>query len=399
MRSKYISRVLKPTVAVFYLLVFLEAFYMVSVFGLVMGAVYAPVERLLDRHPATSWLLSFYLPHFYRPSWGPLTVSTYSGLGILIWFAGLWIFFYSALQIYGTKLAGGAAITGGFYRWIRHPQYLAFMIVPLPFLLIWPRYLLLGMYVFLVLFYIALAFKEERECLVRYGETYREFRDATAMFLPGIRVERLLEAGSRRLPARRMVRLTCVMVLAVCLIAGVLFAAASFSRAWTRRIPQLRDASSLWVPLLYADHENLAATRDLLARDAPVRKALERLRRQGARSFYVLVIPWGEQHFFIDYLGCLQPPHPWNGHPGEDYWASRDLPAVSRKAFRSVVFFASHTRLPEGGSLLYRILLHAGTWRPAYMAGVDLDAGRVVSRVLLKEQASQACSALRVPLL
>ena len=113
---KPISRITKTALGGLYLLVFLEAFYMVSFLGLYMATVYAPVERLLDHHPATSWLLSFYLPHFYRSQVGLLNVGTYILVGILVWFAGLWVFFYSALQVYGTKLTGGQAVDRGFYR-------------------------------------------------------------------------------------------------------------------------------------------------------------------------------------------------------------------------------------------------------------------------------------------
>ncbi len=119
----------------------------------------------------------------------------------------------------------------------------------------------------------------------------------------------------------------------------------------------------------------------------------------GAASLYVVVVPREEEHFFIDYLGCLVPRHPWPGRPGGDYWAAPDLPEVAPRDFRSVVFFASGASLPPSGNGLAWVLLHAHAWRPVYMVGVDLRKGRVVSRVALQEKKGVACSALRVPLL
>ena len=372
---------------------------MVSFLGLYMAAVYAPVGRFLDHHPATSWLLSFYLPHFYRSQVGPLNVGTYLLAGILVWFAGLWVFFYSALQVYGTKLTGGQAVDRGFYRWVRHPQYLAFMALPVPFLVIWPRYLLMGMYVALVVFYVNLAFKEEQECLSKYGEAYRRYQAGTAMFLPGLRIERLLDSLPIRIPKNAVFRGLSVTALAAAAAAVSLVVATSLAKAWAGGIPQIRETSSLWVPIFHHDREKLAVVRRTAERDRPLQETLQELRAGGARSFYVLMIPWGEAHFFIDYKGCLCPQQQWNGVSTEDYWVSLHSLETPHKDFRSLLFFASEEPLPEGEHVLFSLLRQAGRWRPRYMVGIDLAAEQVVSHVLLKKASHASCSTLRLPLL
>jgi len=372
---------------------------MVSLLGLYMAAVYAPVERFLDHNPATSWLLSFYLPHFYRSQVAPLNVVTYIMAGILVWFTGLWVFFYSALQVYGAKLTGGQAVYQGFYRWIRHPQYLAFMVLPVPFLVIWPRYLLLGMYVVLVVFYVNLAIKEEQECLRKYGEAYRRYQAATAMFLPGLRIERLFDFFPARLPKNAVLRGLSVTALATAAAVVSIVVATSLAKAWAVRIPQIRETSTLWVPFSHHDRANLAVVKRIVERDRPVQETLEKLRAGGARSFYVLVIPWRAAHFFGDYEGCLCPQQQWNGVSAEDYWVSPSSLETPHKDFRSLLFFASGDPLPEGDHVLSSLLRQAGRWMPSCMVGMDLGTEQVVSRVILKKACNASCSTLRLPLL
>jgi len=396
---KYITRILKPVLGGFYLLVFFEAFYMVSFFGIYLATVYAPAEQFLDRHPATSWLLSFYLPHFYQSSLGPLNVGVYILIGIVIWFAGFWIFFYSALQIYGTRLTGGIAITHGFYRWIRHPQYLAFMAMPLPFLLIWPRYLLLGMYAALLVFYIALAFREERECLRLYGQSYREYQEATAMFFPIIRIERLLTALPVSLPGNTALRFLSISGMAVSGAVLACFLGILLTKAWTGSIPLVREPAGIWVPLQHEDRPILPEVKRIAETDGLLQKALSQLQGEGSQSCYVLVLPFNDKHFFLDYEGSLRPETPWTGISSEDYWVSHRLLEISPEDFRSLIFFTSREPLPGKGSALFSIIQQAGRWRPEYMAGVDLRKGRVVSRVRLKKADYSSTSTMRLPLL
>jgi protein-S-isoprenylcysteine O-methyltransferase Ste14 len=393
------TRILKAAAGGLYLLVFLEAFYMVSFLGLYLAAVYAPVERLLDHHPATSWLLSFYLPHFYRSSLGPLNIGTYMVSGMLVWFVGLWISVYSALQVYGTKLAGGRIITRGFYRWVRHPQYLAFMIMPIPFLVIWPRYLLLGMYVALVIFYLNLAHREEKICVRRYGEAYRQYQRSTSMFIPGIRIERIFSPILASSPGSPALRRLSVVALGVGGTITALWLTASLGKVWASRIPQIRQDAAVWVPLYHGDQIHLPRVKGIIEEDGSLQNTLARARADGARSFYVLTIPFQEWHFFLDYAGSLNPKVPWSGSSRSDYWVHPHLLNMPRSEFRTLVFFASPDPPSEEGNALFSILFHAGRWSPRWLAGIDLKTGRVVSRVRLQDNPNASTSTLRLPML
>jgi protein-S-isoprenylcysteine O-methyltransferase Ste14 len=74
--------------------------------------------------------------------------------------------------------------TTGAYAYIRHPQYAAFILIMLGFLLQWPTLITLVMFPVLVSMYVALARREEREVVSEFGETYARYAAVTPRFLP-----------------------------------------------------------------------------------------------------------------------------------------------------------------------------------------------------------------------
>lgn len=74
--------------------------------------------------------------------------------------------------------------TTGPYQWVRHPQYVAFVLVMFGFLLQWPTLLTLIMFPILVYFYIRLAKREERDVLKEFGESYRVYMKKVPAFFP-----------------------------------------------------------------------------------------------------------------------------------------------------------------------------------------------------------------------
>ena len=81
-----------------------------------------------------------------------------------MFFVGLFLFLLGAGQIYMAKLLRKGAVTGGLYKYVRNPQYTAFSIMGLGVLLIWPRTIILVMYMTMLFAYFYLARREEREC-------------------------------------------------------------------------------------------------------------------------------------------------------------------------------------------------------------------------------------------
>ncbi len=74
--------------------------------------------------------------------------------------------------------------TSGAYALVRHPQYLAFISIMFGFLLQWPTLPTLVLFPLLVLMYLRLARREERDSSADFGEVYRRYRDRTPAFIP-----------------------------------------------------------------------------------------------------------------------------------------------------------------------------------------------------------------------
>jgi protein-S-isoprenylcysteine O-methyltransferase Ste14 len=170
------------TSAAFYALIAFEFFYMATPFAAWFYAVYGPGLDLLESGGTTSWAIRFFLPHVVEATASPL-VAALEPLGAVLFLGGLAGFGIGAFQIYRAKLMRLPAVTGGLYRHIRHPQYLALILSSLGMTLLWPRFLVLIGTVIVIFVYIALARAEERLCEVKYLG-YTDYMKRTGMFLP-----------------------------------------------------------------------------------------------------------------------------------------------------------------------------------------------------------------------
>ena len=85
--------------------------------------------------------------------------------------------------LYEAQRQHTLAVTGP-YAYIRHPQYTGFILIMLGFLLQWPTLVTLLMFPILVLMYVRLARREEREVLTAFGETYARYAVNTPAFIP-----------------------------------------------------------------------------------------------------------------------------------------------------------------------------------------------------------------------
>ena len=74
--------------------------------------------------------------------------------------------------------------TDGPYAYLRHPQYVGFIVIMLGFLIQWPTLITLIMFPILVTMYIRLARREERDALVEFGDAYARYAAATPAFFP-----------------------------------------------------------------------------------------------------------------------------------------------------------------------------------------------------------------------
>jgi protein-S-isoprenylcysteine O-methyltransferase Ste14 len=188
------ARVAGISVIALYFVICLEILIMISPFAGFFYAVFNPFLVQLAAHPATGWLTAFFLPHMVLPSSFFLIAVRVTGSILLV--AGLLLFLICALQIYSAKFRQKGAVTGGLYRFIRHPQYLALAVAGIGLAILWPRFLGMVLWCFMVFLYYLLAKDEERRVLKDHEDTYRPFMERTGMFLPRA-IERFLFPASK----------------------------------------------------------------------------------------------------------------------------------------------------------------------------------------------------------
>ena len=74
--------------------------------------------------------------------------------------------------------------TAGMYARIRHPQYVAFIIIMVGFLFQWPTLVTLAMFPILVWVYVRLARREEAASEAEFGEEWRAYAKSVPAFIP-----------------------------------------------------------------------------------------------------------------------------------------------------------------------------------------------------------------------
>lgn len=72
----------------------------------------------------------------------------------------------------------------GIYGYMRHPQYVAFIVIMLGFLLQWPTLPTVVMFPMLTVVYVRLSIKEEATAEAEFGDAYRKWAAVTPRFFP-----------------------------------------------------------------------------------------------------------------------------------------------------------------------------------------------------------------------
>lgn len=140
---------------------------------------------LQTRYPNVDWfshdaghLLETMFGWKANPHFGPfhLLSFVFIGGGFILISAG-WKVLYEAQRDHTLA-------TTGVYAYVRHPQYIGFVLVMFGFLLQWPTLLTLAMFPVLVFMYTRLARIEERESLAQFGSDYQRYMQDVPGFIP-----------------------------------------------------------------------------------------------------------------------------------------------------------------------------------------------------------------------
>ncbi len=153
--------------------------------------IYLFSSWLQSNYPGVDWFAhaSGHLPEMLlgwraNPHFGPFHI-----VSLLLIGRGFWLLASAWRVLYAARHAGELATEGPYAR-IRHPQYVAFALIMLGFLLQWPTLLTLAMFPVLALMYVRLARREEREVAAALGETYRRYAARTPAFIPALSARR-----------------------------------------------------------------------------------------------------------------------------------------------------------------------------------------------------------------
>ncbi len=162
--------------------------FLVALFAEMYGfplTIYFLSGWLQSRFPDIDWfshdaghLLEMMFGWKANPHAGPFHILSFVFIGggfILI--SAAWKVLYDAQQ--GRTLA-----VAGPYSYVRHPQYVGFILVMFGFLLQWPTILTLAMFPVLTVMYVKLARTEEQDARSEFGDAYARYAAKVPGFIP-----------------------------------------------------------------------------------------------------------------------------------------------------------------------------------------------------------------------
>jgi len=215
-----VKKLLKWVFSALYGLVMIEVIVMISPFAFYWYSVYAPTLQGLHRWPATAWMEAFFLPH------SVITIS--ATLEFLRWTVGTYCFSIGVLafiligiQVYATRLIGKKVAQSWLYSRIRHPFYLSLAVAGFGLLTMWPRIIILVLYLGMLFLYYFLARFEEKQMEAKFPE-YAEYRKRTAMFVPGEPGGRLFRLFFGWIPNRSVALAVSSVVIVVLVMSSAL---------------------------------------------------------------------------------------------------------------------------------------------------------------------------------
>ena len=174
--------------------------FLVALFAEMYGfplTIYFLAGWLQSTYPTVDWfshdaghLLEMILGWKANPHAGPFHFLSFVFIA-----AGVLLISAAWKTLFEAQRQGVLATTAA-YGYVRHPQYVGFILVMFGFLVQWPTLLTLAMFPVLVVMYVKLAKNEEREALATFGDDYRSYMADVPGFIP--RLSRLLTGHAQK---------------------------------------------------------------------------------------------------------------------------------------------------------------------------------------------------------
>jgi len=256
---------------------------MASPFGILLYSFYDPFLAGARQSELTAWVAAFFLPQSVYAT--NSSFIEFIRHGEYLFYIGLAGFLVSAAPVYWAKLKRKGMVSGFIYAYIRHPQYLFFMLSGFGLLFIWPRMMMLVLFLAMSVFYFYLAKFEERRMQAQYPD-YSAYMRRTAMFIPGNPGGRLFNLLFGWVPSRSLAQLMAILSIVIVAFASAIglriLSVANLSMA------ELSDQKILAISIFPHDEAYLRdAVTKALANES-VRDAVD---RQGNVSFTAHVLP------------------------------------------------------------------------------------------------------------
>lgn len=162
--------------------------FLVALFAEMYGfplTIYFLSGWLQTRFPEIDWfshdaghLLEMMFGWKANPHAGPFHILSFAliGAGFLL-ISVAWKVLYDAQQTLSLAISGP-------YSYVRHPQYVGFILVMFGFLVQWPTILTLAMFPVLTAMYVKLARDEERVARSEFGDAYDRYAADVPGFVP-----------------------------------------------------------------------------------------------------------------------------------------------------------------------------------------------------------------------
>ena len=162
--------------------------FLVALFAEMYGfplSIYLLSGWLQSRYPGVDWLshdsghlLEMMLGWRANPHFGPFHLLSFALIG------GGFVLTAAAWRVLYEAQKSGTLATVGPYDYVRHPQYVGFILVLAGFLVQWPTILTITMFPVLVAMYVRLARQEGSETKATFGEAFDRYAARVPAFLP-----------------------------------------------------------------------------------------------------------------------------------------------------------------------------------------------------------------------
>jgi len=162
--------------------------FLVALFAEMYGfplTIYFLSGWLQSRFPDVDWfshdaghLLEMMFGWKTNPHFGPFHILSFVFIG------GGFILISAAWKVLYDAQKSRSLATSGPYSYVRHPQYVGFILVMFGFLLQWPTILTLAMFPVLTAMYVKLARTEERDSRAAFCDAYDRYAAEVPGFIP-----------------------------------------------------------------------------------------------------------------------------------------------------------------------------------------------------------------------